>query len=463
MQTTAEPVALAPEEPLVAAPPDAPAEGHRRRRSSRRSGRTPGMTLESIDGLIRFTVAVLVVAYLASLSATVNLARYWAQEQDEPENALRFRSLHPQALDRLARRAVAEQWPDAAARVDLALAANPVNAELYARRAYLALAAGDREAARADLARAQRLAPFERPLQQTLTPLYQALGDTDALLDHLGRGLALGFANPQLSALADDPRTAARVEALAARGLPGWSGFLEYRVRQGRTADAAEPLIRATRAAGFPVPEAVTRLRIERLQREGQWQRAYLAWLEELSPRERAEAGFVFNGNFRLPLSNLDFDWRHAPINGVTVGRGEPDGLGAGWALFVNFPDGRHRFRHLYQTLVLRPGQYRLGAEARTVALDSAHGLRWELRCRGGALLGQTEAVVETRGWIRTGVAFEVPAEGCPVQELRLVLGGELRTDFDIRGTYWARDVSIRRLSGLEIQERGRDAQNTEG
>lgn len=116
-------------------------------------------------------------------------------------------------------------------------------------------------------------------------------------------------------------------------------------------------------------------------------------------------AGGLFNAQFEPSNAPPPFAWRYGAAGGVA----EP--LGAGRLQLIYF--GREDAVLAEQLLLLRPGRYRLGVQARGDVQPGA--LAWTLDCRSESLLLR----LPIRAGARNEAEFTVPA-GCTAQRLKL-------------------------------------------
>jgi hypothetical protein len=195
-----------------------------------------------------------------------------------------------------------------------------------------------------------------------------------------------------------------------------------------------------------PTPEML-RAYLARLQKEGAWMEAWFAWLNSLTKEQVGKLGYLYNGSFEAPISNLGFDWivqKHPAVSLDTAATYETSGERA---LRVSFRGLRVKFQNLYQYLMLPPGTFYLQGRVRPDNLQAAQGMQWALYC-----LGNNEPVAVTdrfRGsdqWTRFRTEFSIPPSGCPVQMLRLELAGTIRLDFDANGTIWFDNLGIEQV-----------------
>jgi hypothetical protein len=191
---------------------------------------------------------------------------------------------------------------------------------------------------------------------------------------------------------------------------------------------------------------------VERLQRDGRWTYAYQLWLNGLPLDRRQRVGYVYNGDFEYPLTNLGFDWRVPEQDGVAISTSAGDGASGLRALDLNFAGKLPGGPPVFQFMVLYPGHYRLEGRGKT-DIDSRLALQWALYCHGeraprqlvrsGGLAGRTE-------WREFGAEFVVPTD-CPVQMLRLELA-DPNSDAKVPGSVAARVKGTARFGALRVR-----------
>ena len=181
------------------------------------------------------------------------------------------------------------------------------------------------------------------------------------------------------------------------------------------------------------------------------------SWLNSLPASDRQRVGYVFNGDFELPISNLGFDWTFHRQEGVRVETAPTRGATGQRALRVEFVNKRWAGPPVQQLLLLFPGRYRFEGRGRAERLDTWLGVQWALvlPARSRARAAATRAQRPFRGasgWESWDEAFTVPKD-CPVQVLRLELANP-RADADtpgnvavrLQGTAWFDDFRVRGL-----------------
>ena len=234
-----------------------------------------------------------------------------------------------------------------------------------------------------------------------------------------------------------------------------WPEFFAYACQKAANVDALQRVF-ASRAAAGTVSAGERRCLIDRLQREHRWANAYQAWLNSLPAAQRQRVGFVFNGRFEWPISNLGFDWTTPAQEGVNVDTQPVVGATGRRALRVEFVNQRWGGPPVQQYLMLFPGRYRFEGRGRADGLETWLGVQWGLYCRAenGAerQLARSERFRGSTEWQEWSEDFAVSAD-CTVQVLRLELANPRRdaaTPGDVaarlRGTVWFDDFRVRSL-----------------
>lgn len=187
------------------------------------------------------------------------------------------------------------------------------------------------------------------------------------------------------------------------------------------------------------------------LVKEGAFQEALFLWMSVLPADQFATLDYLSNGDFRFPPSGLPFDWTITPLAGADIAV-EPT-EGAEEALRVQFYRGRVGFKNVSKLLVLPPGQYVLEGREKADAFETERGTVWRLSCAGPSprVLGASEPLRGTTDWRAFQTDFQVPADACPAQWLRLEIDARVDLEKDVGGgTIWYDDMSIRRAGAAD-------------
>lgn len=225
-----------------------------------------------------------------------------------------------------------------------------------------------------------------------------------------------------LTMLSDEPRTSAYVEA-ALRKNPRWRApFIEY---AGIHAANKAPLFKTLVTA--PAGDSADQQRVNQtafvngLVQAGDYERAYLAWVNFLSPEDVARVQPVYDGDFRGYGGVAPFNWTLTNSASATTERTRDTILTGGHALDVQFFGGSATDLAT-QTLLVPPGTYDFSALA-SGSNDSRFGgaLYWQITCLPS---GKTTQLARLTNFptaaFRIGGRIIVSESGCVAQKLTL-------------------------------------------
>ncbi len=339
-------------------------------------------------------------------------------------------------------------------RARAALRASPLAAGAFRVLGEVALQRGDAAAAEARFRIAARLDPRDVATQSWLAAaalregrLQDALWHLDAVL-RVRPDLASAL-DPQLLALALAPGAQPAWAAVLAAQPPWGPGFFAWACSQPITANAAvDVLYAALRATPAGLSDGEWGAYLDRLLGQQRWLSAYVAWVQSLSPAQRAHLDNVYNGDFRDPPSGRGFDWRLGYVPGAEL-RVVPRSDRPGQALEVHFLDQRVPFSgQVSELLALAPGHYRLSGLARLDDLRNERGLQWTVSCaHDERLLGETARLRGSQPWRAFDTDFSVPATGCGAQWLRLGLAWRIPAEQWAGGSAWYTDLRVVRVA----------------
>jgi tetratricopeptide (TPR) repeat protein len=173
---------------------------------------------------------------------------------------------------------------------------------------------------------------------------------------------------------------------------------------------------------------------------------AHEDWAAHFAPRQD---GFpaqnrVFNGDFEYETTNGDFDWRFDERKGQKFERDRTRSMKGHYSLRVELEaNDNPELNAAVQTVLLRPGNYRLEGFLRTGSITSSEGVRLAVHAeKGGTLLAETEGLTGTNDWKRATADFTVPAGEDRVR-VALSRHRSLRIDNQLTGTVWLDAVQI--------------------
>jgi tetratricopeptide (TPR) repeat protein len=213
---------------------------------------------------------------------------------------------------------------------------------------------------------------------------------------------------------------------VAAAQDAAWRGrLLSFLASDTQTAVLAYRLLLDLRDSDPPVADSEVDRVITLLMSKGQSQLAYQAYVLTRAYDPRENIGYVTNSTFGQTAASSPFDWslsRLAGMDAAMVGEGEgPGGTGG---LRIEFRRKPVKGTIAQQMLMLPTGAYELLTESTTRGLETPKGLTWTVTCMS-ARAPLAALVVEPGRYDRrpASIAFNVPAEGCEAQRLRLSTG----------------------------------------
>jgi hypothetical protein len=314
--------------------------------------------------------------------------------------------------------------------------------------------------AAAALREAIKLAPADETTLLEAAGFYLRRGDEAAALTILRRAVELnpGIAGkvwPVFTAVLDGGRRDDFFVGAARDNPWWWPGFFAHACASSTNTDAVHRAF-SMRAAADTITAAERKCMIERLERENRWNEAYQSWINSLPRQQKSRIGYVFNGDFETPMSNLGFDWVVVPQDGVNVEAHTIQGAKGKRALRVEFVRKRWSRSPVQQHLMLAPGKYRFDGRGRADGLDTWIGVQWGLYCwhdgKVGRQLANSDRFRGTSDWVDFQHDFSV-GKDCPVQLLRLELANprqDVSTPEDvvtrINGNVWFDDFRVRSL-----------------
>ena len=248
---------------------------------------------------------------------------------------------------------------------------------------------GRRDEADAAMRTAVRLAPADPQSLLLVAGYFLRTGEEAQALATLRRAVDSSPAEvgdrvwPVFSAALATGRHREFFDAMARDNPSWWPAFFSYACARAASAGAVQAVFAARVAA-----DVATRRRAalpDRAPAAGRpWTGAYLVWLNGLPLEQRQRVGYVFNGGFELPLSNVGIR-----LEDPRAGRRRRGGRARRRRhrqarLSVTFSNQRYAGPPVYQYLLLAPGRYRLEGRARS-DLNAWLGLQWGLYCQDGA------------------------------------------------------------------------------
>lgn len=219
-------------------------------------------------------------------------------------------------------------------------------------------------------------------------------------------------------------------DALAGRlaANPNWRGPYWSQLT-GSLEDADQGLVAALALRLLPTPTPLSDVELTRLYSQWVKQRRF-AGLVELRRRLAGSVTPVLlaDGSFSTQ-SPRPFGWTFAMSPGLAAEVAEDEQRQNELALRVDY-DGFARGVAIGQLTLLSPGAYSLNFDQRADAGQGAPRLFWRVRCLEGPVIATAPLLARAQGtWIPSKIAFSVPDQGCPAQNIELVTQpGDRRT-----------------------------------
>lgn len=404
--------------------------------------------------LLLLAAAVLLVWRIGASGMSAHYAERVRQgDTGAAGNALTWDGRQPDAL--LARAAaLRETDPDQALRLlAQAYRGNPGDSRALMASARILLGRGETERADALVEAAVRIMPADPRIQRQAMAYWLMRGDLGQALPHASLALETNPAArdqlfPLLLKVAEEPTTRAALRPFAVSPPPWWEPFFAQVASRALDVETVRELYALrSEASAVPVSEPERRAYVERLMKDGQIAEAYVAWVNGLSPAQRAHLGLVHDGGFELEPSNWGFGWRIRGTRTAQVDRARTLGTEGERSLALRFDRHDGRFGEVAQTLFLDPARYRLTGRVRTDGLETKGGLQWVVRCLQPepSVLGESERFLGANEWRDFAMELDVP-EACRLQELRLISAGTRTFEHQMSGSAWFDRIAVRRL-----------------
>ena len=315
---------------------------------------------------------------------------------------------------------------------------------------------GKIDQAEACLRRADFLAPNLPASQWTIANFFLLRGNVDEAFRHFR--VVLSGTNTYTAAIfntawkaSNDPKQILD-ELIPSQGLRQFD-YLYYLLGRQRWVEAQDVWTRIAASPekfGADLARSYIDVLCFNLHRPDQ---AYQVWSDLLKKgliqptEDAASQTLIFNGHFEQDPTNLGFDWRIIPMEGVYAGLDETTYRSASHSLLIQFSGKANvDYRNVYQLVRVQPNHpYRLSWSMKTEGISTDSGLRMEVRDLydphaldqfSDSLIGTTE------GWSTSAMDFKTG----PKTELIMVIVARVpsaKLDNQIAGKAWVDDVSL--------------------
>jgi hypothetical protein len=354
-----------------------------------------------------------------------------------PDAAVAARSSHPVARVRLAEQALAAGDDRAAfEHAARAAASAPLNGAALRVMAVVAERAGDRSRAAVLMNEAVRRSPRDVPALYWLAFDALARQDLDQAVQRFDRLLRVEPSRardiqPLLVAISGHPAGWRALSATLADAPPWRGDFMRLALGTLSDGDMAKRWLRVAARNGLKLTDSENAMLLQVMVARREW-----AFVRTQLAAEGYDLGRLRDGGFDGGQRDGLRGWRLDPVKGV-------DARIANSRLTVEFLGLRAPFRHLQQTLLLAPGQWRFSGRHRLTRLDTALGVRWVVSCLDPArILATGDPYKGDSDWQAFHLDFVVP-EDCPAQQIRLELASRIAADLEAWGAVAMDDLAI--------------------
>lgn len=237
---------------------------------------------------------------------------------------------------------------------------------------------------------------------------------------------------PVLAAITPDPAAQPLIlEALQRK--PAWARlYSQAIVKQGAAPATIFRTIQAQVSALDPGAGKAQTNFLDAMVRRGQFDQAYLAWINFLPEEALEQVGPIYDPEFRGLPGPPPFNWQ---LSGGT----SQAKLRTGGGLTVNYSSEREN-RLAGQIVMLPPGTYRLTTAVEMADAPGAGGVEWQLMCLPGTR--PLARLPLDNGGTVASPPFVIPAE-CKAQ--RLALTGQ-QQQFPVTRDLTIRSVAVERV-----------------
>ncbi len=349
------------------------------------------------------------------------------------------------------------ELPELRARIERALAANPMSAMSIRMLGQLADLEGDREKASRLLEVAARRSKHESMAVYLMIRRNLDVKNWEAAMFYADLAIRsrpdlMAAVTPLLVRMAETPDANPVLKAALADD-PAWrtaffSDMLRHVTHTGTPLDLLVHLKTSKRPPANDEMKAYLGLLVQ----ANHLSAAYFARLQLMTPEQLAGAGFVLNGNFQQPSGELPFDWVLPKPVGATVEIARVPGDSENRALRIEFGSSRVQLGEIQQRLMLPPGTYRLTARFRGEILGR-RGMKLIVSCASTPVadqLGESPAFLGNQAaWRAKDFVFTV-RDTCISQMLRIRHDARFASEQFASGVVWYDDIHIARVDAAD-------------
>lgn len=396
---------------------------------------------------IKWFLFCVVVLLLCWRIVTVNTSRYFVMNDDIA--ASQWTHNNSDAILLKAAELAKTDMRAARILVQKAIWYEPVNGRIYMTLAQLWEQEGKFLLAGKSAEIANLLAPREADVQLPLGYFWLHRGLPLPAIKHWSAALE---ATPSLSktlfpimlGIADAPELRNEIAQAIKAASKWWESFFIYTLKNATHEDTIKAIYEAR---GDKIEHAARSAYLDHLIAKGMSTDAYFVWLNGLQSGELSALGNIYDGGFEYSVTDEGFGWRNLKSNAFKVTTEPTYGSKGTKALHVEFQDNVASSLLAYQYLLLDTGRYTFRGKSRADSLSAGKGVFWTMKClnlNGSTELAKTGYFTGTDIWQGFSIEFDIPAENCPLQQLRLEADGSVNDDFSsYNGSAWFDELEI--------------------
>lgn len=391
----------------------------------------------------------LAAAFLLWRIVLVNVSEFYAANNDP--KIISWNASHPKSLLLASKALVEKNLPDARKLLQKSLFVNPANGQTLAALALVWQQEGNLKMAKQAAYFAGLVTPKNAATQFALGSFYLSADEPIQALKHWSVALD---GDPEYSKqlypvmLQIMEAKAFRIEAVKAvkDADKWWPRFFLHALNNTSSTDVLKGLYIAR---AEKVDQPTRKLYLDYLISTGNYVDAYFIWLNGMPQDDLSVLGNVFDGSFESVPTNEGFGWRVSNDSALMTTFESIYGQIGNKALHISFLEGIHRRVLASQYLMLDAGNYRLSGKSRLESLSAGKGIFWSIQCldiKHNQQVLKTDYFTGSDVWQNFEADFILPAESCPIQQLRLEADGSVNDNYaDYSGSAW--------FDGLEIQK----------
>lgn len=317
------------------------------------------------------------------------------------------------------------------------------------RLAYAPLSAEDRQTAEILARIIDTLRPSYAMAQGPLSQYWTAQGKPEKAIRGWSLLLSLSLSSsntifPLLHAAMEKPEMAEIIQQYMEKPPSWWKYFFNYLLEHETSPQKIQAFYQARHKSVSPIEPYERDVYVNYLIKQNRWDEAHTVWVENLEDGSDPTL-LLYDGGFEASMTNTAFTWNISQPVSTTIRLDYISGTTGKQALHVALRGSKSiAFAHVWQTLVLAPGNYNLVGRYRLDQLNTSKGLRWRIRCMDAAstLVAESEAFKGYSGWKTFKQEFTITS-GCSPQMMRLESDSTYPHENVFNGEVWFDDLTI--------------------